>query len=1222
MATKNKSPWGRITTFDEGEVNPLPGPSSSNFLDGGENVVERQNFILEDLLYNKKIQNTGPFLAVVLKVLSGPQVNNEATTNGGNLTNSLNVRGLRQPTIESRELQQKPAPIKVIARIPEVHNLMSWPESVDDEDVISFHSEFHQFDENSDFELIRPGSLIWVQYYSLDHIASKSGLPSGIILGLYDRGAPIASEAILSATEEFKPPCKAFRNLAEPGGGIYRGSTEANPVLLPGPPIVKFKNRIPTGLFGNGSLATKSNFNRCLQLADPSFKHNIPGAAPDANNAFIWVGQLRNNGYFDILNRPGIGRETIIYAPYTLDINAPIEIKYYFHDKDGFGNAFISGRDNQADAEQSAAAQPSDFKNKIAPSIKDFVKDGRNIILVIPELLHSKGLSTRIGLSSSDKETFAEQLEKVRISEGNNLSQITPLINRGVKSFNRTAIGGNFIDFHGEVLNVIDSYLSNASQRVDYVSLVGDGLGGVTIAAMCENEETAIDIRNDFKIQRVDFIDTGLDKASTYPSTFLLSRIPSVSIYLNLVKPSVDEEARKLQFNYIATPSPAGTSNFFNVLSQINAEPVDVLSLFKQNNSAPSGIGEKKFTIPVSFPDTIGDATDVVLSFHTTKKQSNLKTGYALTMQNLDGNQITIIKPDTNSGIFAGANKVPDHADASAAAQAAADIAKIEKKKNDLLQRIIFFEVVVLNWITLGIDQPCKDDGPYKIYCKDGILDFSKGTRFFNDYLNYLTDKIDLAELNIISEFESQLLQGSVSAEQLTSLKQDIAAPDGFLAKAKQKIKQPYAAFGGVLPEDSLEILKKRFDVNDFSTPAAMQSIDTPGTPAESFPELTNLCNILSAPAAYQKIIYKIDNTIEKLKSRAVKLSPDCKPPPLKLGDLVSQKTNDGEYNSPDVFDCEGLKISLVSSFADLNQMIDYVPDKKRFTFQNGASKTKTKLDQVDAFEVRSFRYKSRSALGQINVKESPPVWSCIADKLSQAWETACNQSNYVPFEILNGIRGYDQFKGTTAYDNGMSLHAFGMAFDLDPYIAAYSPRGAVMVHSVFTGAWSQSFMAEHAKELCALGVFQETPESLLQNAVQAASEVRTAENWQGAPSAYDGVGPEAVNSERYNEIMNKSKGTIISTEQANPTLWVLAFCEISKMRWGNLNFLKRRFRNGKIWTSGEKERISEIYNIPNIVDRVKEISWKSSNIESHMHFQFWNGGSLVPWSDIEKFAG
>ncbi len=53
-----------------------------------------------------------------------------------------------------------------------------------------------------------------------------------------------------------------------------------------------------------------------------------------------------------------------------------------------------------------------------------------------------------------------------------------------------------------------------------------------------------------------------------------------------------------------------------------------------------------------------------------------------------------------------------------------------------------------------------------------------------------------------------------------------------------------------------------------------------------------------------------------------------------------------------------------------------------------------------------------------------------------------------------------------------------------------------------------------------------------------------------------------------------------------------------------------------------KKKEYQEIYNIPNIVDRVKEISWKSSNIESHMHFQFWNGGSLVPWSDIKKFAG
>ena len=43
----------------------------------------------------------------------------------------------------------------------------------------------------------------------------------------------------------------------------------------------------------------------------------------------------------------------------------------------------------------------------------------------------------------------------------------------------------------------------------------------------------------------------------------------------------------------------------------------------------------------------------------------------------------------------------------------------------------------------------------------------------------------------------------------------------------------------------------------------------------------------------------------------------------------------------------------------------------------------------------------------------------------------------------------------------------------------------------------------------------------------------------------------------------------------------------------------------------------SWIYGIPNILDRIKAISWKTSSIEDHMHFHFWGGKSLIPWRDI-----
>ncbi len=808
MAKKSKTPWVRYEPYDPGEMNPLPSPANKDYSEIGQGHIATHRQLHDEYLTNKSIVKEGPWLAVVLKVLSGPQAKNEASTNGGNQTKALNIAGYKDATAERRDDQKKSAPIKIIARIPEIHTDINWPETVDDEARISAHSEFHQMDENGDFELIRAGSLVWVQFYSLDHIHSKSGFPSGIILGLYDKGAPVPDDTLLAPIDDFKPPCKAFRNLAEPGGGIYKGHTEANPVLLPGPPIRKYKNRIVTGLFGNGSLATKANFNANMQLAPPSFKHNIPGSAPDSNNAFIWVGQLKNNGYFDIFNRPGIGRETIIYAPYSLDVNSPIEIKYYFHDKDGFGNAFVSGEDDQTAAVAAAVNQESDFKNKIAPAIKDYIKDGRNIILVIPELLHSKGYNARIGFSATDKTKFQEQLSPYKISQNLDLSKITPFVNREVKSFNRTYIGGNFINFHNEVLNVVDSHIGlGVSERVDYVSMIGDGLGAITIAAMCENQETRQDLLNFFKLQRIDFVDTGLDNSTQFSSTFLAST-PSTAIYTNLVRPAVDEEARRLQYNYITKKSPANTNPLFNSIDKLGTEVVDVLGLFKNNNSPPSGIGEQKFSVPVAFPDTTGGPTDVILSLHITKDNPNVRTGYALTTQNTDANEQSIIKPDTNSNLFSAGNSVPDHADAGASAQAAADLAKIQKSIDDLNNKIQFFESMIVSWVNGGIDAPCGDESPYQIYCKDGQIDFANGTKFFTDYQNYITDKIDLEEYKIINNFESQLLEANIYADRLNKVKDQVLGPSGLLEKSKQRLKAPYAAFGGAIPEKSIETLK------------------------------------------------------------------------------------------------------------------------------------------------------------------------------------------------------------------------------------------------------------------------------------------------------------------------------------------------------------------------------------------------------------------------------
>ena len=172
--------------------------------------------------------------------------------------------------------------------------------------------------------------------------------------------------------------------------------------------------------------------------------------------------------------------------------------------------------------------------------------------------------------------------------------------------------------------------------------------------------------------------------------------------------------------------------------------------------------------------------------------------------------------------------------------------------------------------------------------------------------------------------------------------------------------------------------------------------------------------------------------------------------------------------------------------------------------------------------------------------------------------------------------------QGTTAYPAGISLHSYGLAFDLDPYIAGFSNNPNRAVHSVYTGAWTPGFIEVHGKDLWKLGVYKHGSSILKNNAFQEENRPRMTENWRDAPSHYRGSGESGNARQKYIKIMDSAKGNIIVPGGANPTLWVIRFCELSGMRWGNAFFLKKRWsghgRSGaKTWTKEEKDKISNI---------------------------------------------
>ena len=1185
-------------------------------------------------------QGPGPFPAVVLDIVSGPQVKDPASARGDINTKSLNLKEWPNPLFRDRKASNMPPPVMVVAKVfgPLGDVDMSFPEDVSktlDRLRVDLHGEYYQFREDPTLSQIEVGSVIWVSYDKQYNGISIDGRPAGKIVGVHKVKAFSDIKTKISPQLASRPECQLARNLRAPAGGFYVGHTDADPNPDIGLPIRKIKGSIRTGMYGNGTAQTKVHFEQALEQSEISTKHNIPGATPGPNNAFIWIGTLRNNGYMDLLDRPlGQGRETIIYAPMTLDLTSPIEIKYYFHDVAGFGNAHINGPTTTiVQAESNVTNEGNDFREKIAPAIKDLNRDGRNYILVIPEMAHSRGYGTpsndatrieqlslgedvavgsgtrfntlRARVRDNVKANVKEYLSTLKVETNKSLLQVTPLVEREFSTFDGSFTGGKFGDFQDEVFDVLDQHLGPVSDQIDFYSIVGDGLGGITIAGILHdipNNETHGEGKGSFinsllpNKLRIDYItDKNLDAPGFYDAFFGGAVSPSSVIYENFISPR-SADSPYTEFNYISSPTTKKQNYFFDSLGKITD--------YRKFSNNASGIGARKFSFATNnaVPPTAG------VSFHVSSEKN--KVGYAFSMSNdfLPSFVNYPLKPDANINLLDSPNSVPDHAYALATKPSPGDLEKLLKKEEDLKEPIDFFEDLIDKYVSPpndfeGVDWICTKP-KYSVFCKDGVVDINQNSAFMNGYKQYLKQKQELAEIALLKEgetviqtlagFRTELIKEKDSYEQLlNSAKQDIYVKNN----------------DGVSTIDRWRGLRKKFDL--------FYHMDAFGGPTWR-EKIAGLAGQIAARDAYEKIVAKLKSAIKNTGPEKVKRPDDCVDPPKKLsestGDTPAPATSREPGNN-----CADVKLATPTTFQELTQLIPYFPKRANFPIVGGKSKSKTKIHTVPGFKTSTFKYEARGNTGNLTFKESPRMWACLTELLAKGMKEASAQSNYHPFEITTGIRGLADPKtaGTTAYRTGISLHSFGLAMDIDPFITGYKNNDDAL-NSVFTGAWTPGLIDVHGMELWRLGVFSASPSLLKKNALEGVNRPRLAENWKGAPSRYYGGGESNTGRPKYNKIMNSSKGSIIVPPGSNPTLWVLIFCETTGMRWGNGFFLKRRYNGGRIWSDAEKKRIDEIYGINNLVDRIKAISW-NSQIEDHMHFQYWGAKSLVPWREIES---
>jgi len=1097
-----------------------------------------------------------PYTATVLKVLVGTNASDSASTNSSNST-CISQDNIMDRPPSAKKIEK----VKLIARIPEFDTGLNFPSSEEDFLRICAHGEYHSRVGGVNVDDADVGDIIHVALRGKNS-SPADGREAGYIVGFVSKASLKGMFARIDSPKiAFAKPCKSERNLLGAPPKYLRGKTDRKPVKAY-PIIEKYKTRIKTGLYGNGTPQTKHHFIEALtdtQKTVDSYEYGVPGPAPGKENAFIWVGHLRNNGYLDLLDRPiGLGRETIIYAPMTLDTSIPIEIKYYFHDRAGFGHAWVNGPDTTTEEAKSAArTDGNDFKEKIAPAIKDLIKDRRNFILVIPEMAYSRGFGTKSNnatrtqkMSVSKRVKFSSEYasktsaeiirngitkpevisavkeylrglpvgqvlvdwaEEVAIE---NVLQKTHLRERETVTFDGSFTGGLFGDFHIEVLEVIKNHLgASAFGNIEYVSILADGLGAINLASITKfmvysgvhnNAEASFKYA---PINRIDYVESSKDMARQYS----FSNIPPYSIYRDYLLDKA-EGVEYTEFNYITEVGSTHGRGFFNALGHG--------SLFDSSNTSPGSKGNKKFSLdagsgnPPSTPLTPTDDqfsnAQALINMHTVPNtadgSTNKKVGYAFTMRSTfqGATNIPSVR-DSNMSQTPINDYVPDHAAAATERPSSGQIYDYKNEKKKLDSKLAKFANNPL-WKLAGKSLCDKNNPENKNmlpYCRAGKIYYGGDGLLVKKFKEYLNDIEKYWRLVLLIQNETDIAKIVDNRKQLESRLKEVeeSIPEAKENNASKDFFNqelfPDLVFNSAIGAGSNTMYTIPTAFDRFNKPVYKGVLPHTVAKEEFFMTQGTLDKSLinGSLGAYAKIIYylTLESALEETKERLITAigatekadstapDPACDPAPVSLANLVVLPRPSISNSRFSEQACSDIKV--VSNFKELQAMLPWPGNDEPVTWEQATSNKKytsqkSRIKELtEGYKTKKFKYKTRGKINPI-YRESPPVWSCISNKIQESWEAACNVSNYIPFRIHSGIKGEDKQGGVTAYNSGMSIDTFGLSINVDPPLAGYSGDGKP-VYSVFTGMWTPGFVETASEELYDLGVLYYEPSTL-----------------------------------------------------------------------------------------------------------------------------------------------
>jgi hypothetical protein len=364
------------------------------------------------------LANFGQFKGVVLRIDVGPGVEQTTNERGGWLESFFGDSA-------TEEVAEFGGLVEIKVRVPEVHSMLPLPDTIgargalseSDNKIIDMYPTFvAQSTALWSQETVAPGDLVWVDW------GNRQNWTDPVYIRPVKESVGEAQGGGGSGGKDSHGNCSGGSYSAKPAPGDSTGGSNAPVKPYSGLPRLK---RTPKPK-GEPKLVTEEN-------VDPTVKGWWEKAMKILPPGQSWVGKNKNNGAKDPKHKHG-SRSTIIWYSNNVDLKQPWELIYFFHGLKEFS--------------------AKSLEKQIAKQIKKTASEGRNFVLVAPELPWS--------------------------------ARGTPTTRQKLGFDSTSEAGGNFKLFHVDVLKQIKQ-MSGAGTTPAFISIFAHSAGGSALGRIADD---------------------------------------------------------------------------------------------------------------------------------------------------------------------------------------------------------------------------------------------------------------------------------------------------------------------------------------------------------------------------------------------------------------------------------------------------------------------------------------------------------------------------------------------------------------------------------------------------------------------------------------------------------------------------------------------------------------------------------------------------------------